>query len=512
MYYFQAMLQVLSFIFCAAFAVYSQAENIKIHNAHSQIVVSISSGAIATWQIKDVKKAAQSIYTFSGSDASLLSVQGRILGKTVSEWAASAGGWQLTAHAEDAVALSLNLPNIFTINYQLNLLDGVWQAHFRLELALHTQPQTGDGLWLEVGPGIGEQPSPGLGFAASLYSYTEAVFSANNAVLQIRLTPEQPQYEQSNADWLGIQSRYFAMVLVPQNKLTQQQIWQVGFPQWVDHHDENAMFLTVLKMPFDLAQSKQNLDFKLFAGGKDSTILATHQPSLEKLLFTQQWLLMRWLITALTHTLTALYAIVNNWGVAIILLAFLVRILIYPLAKRMMFEQKRFAQLQEKIQPELLRIKKEYKGGEQSELILQLYEKHNTSPLAGMKPMLIVLIQIPIFIALYHLLGQFFELRDQPFLWIETLAKPDQLFSFGVDMPFFGAYFNLLPALMAFTTILSIKLSPAPAIDEQASFKQNLGLAIMTLSFFLLFYSFPAGMVLYWTMANLFHVLHSLMG
>lgn len=67
------------------------------------------------------------------------------------------------------------------------------------------------------------------------------------------------------------------------------------------------------------------------------------------------------------------------------------------------------------------------------------------------------------FVALYHLLGQHFELREQSFLWMNSLAEPDQLFSFGVDLPFFGSYFNFLPALMALTTLASIKLSPAPA-------------------------------------------------
>jgi YidC/Oxa1 family membrane protein insertase len=129
--------------------------------------------------------------------------------------------------------------------------------------------------------------------------------------------------------------------------------------------------------------------------------------------------------------------------------------------------------------------------------------------LAGLKPLLIVLIQLPIFVALYHLLGQHFELRDQPFLWMPSLAEPDQLFSFGFDVPFFGSYFNLLPAFMALTTLLTIKLSPAPAADDKAAWKQNLMLAGLAIGFFVLFYTFPSGMVLYWTAANVLHLLHA---
>ena len=114
-----------------------------------------------------------------------------------------------------------------------------------------------------------------------------------------------------------------------------------------------------------------------------------------------------------------------------------------------------------------------------------------------------------LFRSLYHLLGEHFELRDQSFLWMKSLAEPDQLFSFASDVPFFGSYFNLLPVFMALTTLLTIKLSPAPAGKNKVAWKQNLILAILAIGFFLLFYTFPSGMVLYWTAANLLHLLHA---
>lgn len=217
---------------------------------------------------------------------------------------------------------------------------------------------------------------------------------------------------------------------------------------------------------------------------------------------------MRWLSLTIMHLLHFIQGIVGNWGVAIILLAVLVRMAVYPIAKNAILAQKKFAAIQARIQPELQEIRKRYKGGEQSERILQLYEHHKVNPLAGLKPLLIVLIQVPIFISLYHLLGQTFELRDAPFLWIKTLAEPDQLFSLGVDLPLFGAYFNLLPVLMSLTTILSIKLNPTPTQDGQSVLRQHLTTGLMGLGFFLLFYSFPSGMVLYWTVANILQVAH----
>ena len=118
------------------------------------------------------------------------------------------------------------------------------------------------------------------------------------------------------------------------------------------------------------------------------------------------------------------------------------------------------------------------------------------------------MLQIPVFIALYHLLGQLFELRKEPFLWMNTLAEPDQLFSFGIELPFFGSYFNLLPVLMTLTTIANIKLSSAPAAYAKSSLRQNVMLIFMAMAFFLLFYLFPSGMVLYWVVTNVLQLAH----
>jgi YidC/Oxa1 family membrane protein insertase len=118
-----------------------------------------------------------------------------------------------------------------------------------------------------------------------------------------------------------------------------------------------------------------------------------------------------------------------------------------------------------------------------------------------------VLIQLPIFIALFNVLGQVFELRDASFLWIATLAEPDRLFALGFDIPILGGYFNLLPVLMAVSTLAAIGMSSPPAEDAGAKKRRTMMLVLMALGFFVLFYPFPAGMVLYWTMANVLHTM-----
>jgi len=223
--------------------------------------------------------------------------------------------------------------------------------------------------------------------------------------------------------------------------------------------------------------------------------------------FSEVSIWLRGLCIVLFWLLRAIFFIIPYWGVAIILLALVVRLLLYPLASKALKSQQIYIEAQKRLLPELKEIKTKYKGGEQSEKILELYKKHNVSPFAGLKPLLIVLIQLPILIALYKVLGSAEELQGASFLWIDSLALPDQLFNMGFDIPLLGSYFNLLPLIMTVFTLLSFKLSPAPATDKRNAASQKIYMVVMALSFFLLFYSFPAGMVLYWTFANIFQLI-----
>ncbi len=220
---------------------------------------------------------------------------------------------------------------------------------------------------------------------------------------------------------------------------------------------------------------------------------------------------MQYLCIGLLYLLQQLNHVLSNWGLSIISLALCVRILLYPLSKRAMESQRKYVAMQKLLAPEIAQIKKSYKGAEQSEQILALYKKNNISPFASLKPLLILLIQLPIFIALYHVLKSVPELQTASFLWIKSLGEPDRLFDFGFNLPILGRYFNALPFIMTVTTLLTMKISPAPATDRNAAIIQNLFMFAMAATFLILFYNFPSGIVLYWTMANAFMLLQNLM-
>ena len=428
------------------------------------------------------------------------------------------GDWKVTSGCSDAVFAGSALNGRLAVRQHLKA-----DAEYRLRLAVKIENTSSDiihlpdGIRLMIGPGLGEYPVEGFGIAEKMYSFVEPVVSSDKTIIRVDMeNPTESQISSlTGVEWYGLHSRYFALLLAPSGSHADNP-GHIGF-QYPPSDNLKGLPERYLPMVWvDLGISRMNpaqfiqRDFLVFSGPKTTSTLSGEPGNFSGLLFSGLWKWMAALCMGLLWLLKAIHSVIPSWGLAIIVLAVLVRVAMYPFARRALLSQKAFADVQKIIQPEMRRIKREYKGGVQSEKILRLYERHGVNPLAGLKPLLIVLVQLPIFVALFHVLGRAFELMDAPFLWIETLSSPDRTFHMGLNLPYFGEYINVLPVLMAATTLLTIKMAPAPAADKSGGVGQNIFLIIVAISFFLLFYSFPSGMVLYWTMANVLHLLQQL--
>ena len=390
---------------------------------------------------------------------------------------------------------------------------------FRVEFENYSQEmvEIPSGLQLVIGPGLGESPIDGLGIAEKMYSFVEPVVGSGKIVLRLALDKDLDTQLTvlKKYEWFGLQSRYFALILSPTGKCADTPAditFSYQQPESNDKIPIRYFPLLSIDLGIDLIAPSQKIsrEFIVFSGPKSITALKSDQWDLRGLLFSDLWNWVDKLCLGLLWLLKIIHKLVKSWGISIIVLAILVRIVMYPFAQNALSSQKKFVFAQKQIQPELVKIKKEYRGGEQSERMLQLYKAHGISPLTGLKPLLIVLLQLPIFIALFHVLGRAFELRDASFLWISTLSEPDRAFYFGIDLPFFGEHLNILPIFMTLTTLLTISMSSMLAVDKSSRFFHCLFLIAMAIGFFLLFYTFPSGMVLYWTMANILHLMQSL--
>jgi len=293
-----------------------------------------------------------------------------------------------------------------------------------------------------------------------------------------------------NPDWLAIKSAYFAVALRPDFEQSEGWAAAAGPQQFV-------LGLGVPRMVVEPGETAVH-SFQVYLGPTSLSALRQAWPGLDSLLeFFTMFRFMdsfaKLLLNILNWFYTSVYA---NYGFAIIFLTILVRTVMFPLTWKSMKSMKKI----QKLAPELEKIKAEV-GDDQQEMqkrMMQLYREHGANPVAGCLPMLL---QMPIFIALYNMLWQAFELRRAPFaFWIRDLSEPDALFQlpFSIPVPFTQTdvtTFNLLPILMAVAMWLSIKLMPTSgaAINPQ----QKIIMRVMPVLFSVICYNMASGLTLY---------------
>jgi YidC/Oxa1 family membrane protein insertase len=197
--------------------------------------------------------------------------------------------------------------------------------------------------------------------------------------------------------------------------------------------------------------------------------------------------------------LHALYSLIPNYGVAIILLTILVRAVTAPLTVRQMRSMERLR----RVQPKMKEIQEKYADDrqKQSEELMKLYRQEKVNPLGGCFPMVL---QLPVFIGLFYALRSSIDLRHAPFFgWIDDLSAPDELFTIpGVGLPV-----RVLPIIMGATMFLQQKITPMQTPDPMQA---RMMMIVMPIMMTVLFYQFPSGLVLYWMLSNVLAILHQL--
>jgi YidC/Oxa1 family membrane protein insertase len=282
-----------------------------------------------------------------------------------------------------------------------------------------------------------------------------------------------PYTRTADDGWIGLVQHYFVTAWIPPRDTPRE-----FFTRRLGENLYSAGVILPIGQIEPGAQATQEV--LLYAGPQDQDKLAAIAPGLD-LTVDYGWLTV--IAAPLFWVLKTLYGWVGNWGVAIILLTILIKLLFYPLSAASYKSMARMRVLA----PKLQRLKEQY-GDDRSRMqqaMMELYKTEKINPLGGCLP---ILVQIPVFIALYWVLLASFELRQAPFmLWIKDLAAPD---------PYF-----ILPVLMGATMIIQTRLNPEPPDPVQAKIMK-----IMPIAFSVFFFFFPAGLVLYWLVNNILSI------
>jgi YidC/Oxa1 family membrane protein insertase len=198
----------------------------------------------------------------------------------------------------------------------------------------------------------------------------------------------------------------------------------------------------------------------------------------------------------LLHAMNFIFRFIPNYGVVIIIITIIVKILFWPLSNK---SYESMSQMK-KLQPKMAEIKAKYKHDKKqmNQEMMNLYKLYKVNPLGGCLPMVL---QIPVFFAFYKMLYQAIELRHAPFwLWINDLSAPDRLFNFDIAVPLMAPPYGIpvLTLIMGASMFLQQKMSPPPGDPTQAKM-----MMFMPIFFTFIFINFPSGLVLYWLVNNI---------
>lgn len=316
-----------------------------------------------------------------------------------------------------------------------------------------------------LGPGMGGKISSQTDYIV----FSGATVFANNE--RIENPPEDihdTSYFKGDLKWVSFQNKYFGSALIPKQ----------GTKAGIVLKEKDQAFVG---LEFESVQSSANAEYLLYAGTKELEILETKGHDLVRMIdygwFGNKF---AFLVKPLLKVLAFFYGLTGNYGWSIIFLTIIIKLLFSPLTHKSFKSMKGM----QKVQPYVKVIQERNKDDRQkmNAEMLELYKKHKVNPVGGCLPMLL---QIPVFIALYHALFFSIELRGAPFIgWITDLSVADPYYVY--------------PVLMGATMFLQQRLTPSVGDPMQQKI-----MMFLPIVFTFLFISFPSGLVIYWTVNNM---------
>ncbi len=294
-----------------------------------------------------------------------------------------------------------------------------------------------------------------------------------------------------NIDWAGLSEQYFMSTIIPE--IPSSSIVRLNF-----NTEENLVEITYVQQAKTLQPgASQQFEYSLYMGPKQISVLKAIGSNLDKAINFGFFDIIAKPCLWLMNTIHDRF--IPNYGIAIILLTILFKIIFWPLGTK---SYKSMAEMK-RLQPLMTEIREKYKDDKKkmNEEVMGLYKTYKVNPMSGCLPMVV---QIPVFFAFYRMLYGSIELRHAPFLWwINDLSAPDRLFSFNFAVPLMTPPYGIpvLTIIMGATMFLQQKLSPPPGDPAQAKF-----MMMMPLIFTFIFVNFPAGLVLYWLVNNVLSI------
>lgn len=317
---------------------------------------------------------------------------------------------------------------------------------------------------------------------------------------EMGVTGELDKRKLSKAKWACVNNQFFVNIIRPTSDVSNAWIGGKSIQIQGNEGEEIEGVSGTMSFPVGILRSQESKEFALhvYAGPKDYAGLASLGHEQKKVMqFGVFW----WISEPFSWVLNKLHGVFGSYGLAIIVLTILVKLILWPLTAQATRSQKKMQSLQ----GPMSKLREKHKGNSQklNQEMMKFYKEHKVNPFAGCWP---ILIQIPIFLGMFWMLRSAAELYGQSFLWANDLSEQDHVAQVQ------GFSLNVLPILMVITQWFQMKLNPmqmGPELSDAQRINAKM-MRFMPFMFLIFLYFFSSALVLYWTIQNLMTILQTL--
>lgn len=333
------------------------------------------------------------------------------------------------------------------------------------------------------------------------YSNSSVYYGDEQVILDASsLDEEEAEDFNGRIEWVAVRNKYFAAIMIPNNPSDVEGAFLEGYREPIENMGIKEIYSMRITVPFkNTIHEKQS--FTLYMGPVDYDGLKSMGHNLEALVDFGSFFGLKFIVRPIAEFILLplfnfIHTFIPNFGFVIIVFSIIIKIVLYPLTKKSYQSMKKMSLLQ----PKIAEIKEKYKDDQQkvSKETMKMYKVYGVNPAGGCLPLLL---QMPIFVALWGLFQTAIELRQQPFiLWIMDLSNPDVIYDLGFKLPLFGIQqISGLAMLMGITTFIQQKMTMKDPKQKQLVY-------IMPVMLTILFMTFPSGLNLYYFMFNVLSI------
>lgn len=382
---------------------------------------------------------------------------------------------------------------------------------FKLDVLIHGENEenkidiANTGYNLRTSPQIGPHYDPKL----NRYENRQFIsFNGSKTKRQIISSRQFKEYQKPYV-WNGIAGKYFVELVIPENRTDMNNSYYSSQVEVNDYANAQAI---MVRKPIN-EQDVQDT-YYIYFGPRNEKDLKVYNLAdkngwglnglrLSECLQSSGWL--GWLETILKWIMEIVNRFVHNWGISIILMTIIIKTIMFPFTKK----QSMGTLKMQEIQPKIKVIQEKYKDNPQklNEAMTKVYQESGYNPMSGCLPMIV---QFLILFAMYNLFNNYFEFRGSVFIpgWISDLSIGDSVYTFKRSIPFFGNQLRILPLIYLASQLFYGKITGNGGTASAGSSQMQMKMMMygMPIVFFFIFYNAPSGLLLYWTVSNIFQM------